>query len=675
MIDKHQINKKGADFMKEIKNFVVLGAGAMGAQIGALAAEAGFNVIIRDLQDKFLERGRQIIEDLYDRNIKRGYSTEARKQEVFSRIRFITDLKEAMKDANYVIEAVPEILELKQKVFGEASALARADTVFTTNTSSISISEIAKGAKRPDMVVGTHYFNPPNRMSLLEIIEGVQTSPQALEIADKVGKAMGRDVVHVKDGPGFLVNRIWCVMANEADWAVYQGEAKSRLAVDSAIKYKMGLPMGLLEINDTLEGGSIDTQYHVLEYFKATLGESYGPGPLTTEAFKAGNLGKKTGKGYYDWSAGQTNEIPMNAGADFNIVRIMACGVNEASKLIESGSTTRDEVDRGVLLGLNYPRGILRMADSVGLDKVVGELNRLEKTYKEARYKCCNFLASLVAQGKLGRKTGQGFYTYGPGEFEFVKIDVNKDTRVARLILNRSRKANALNLDFMLEIDKAFDELEKNDYVRCIVITGAGANFCGGADVSAFAAGKMNDLLVMSETPHDLFTRMEVYPKPVIAAINGPAMGGGLELALACDIRILNSKAMLRLPELTLGLMPGAGATQRLGRLIGGARAKEMVLLADSVTADKALDWGLVHFVVEPDKFNAFVDDIALKLANGAPLAQKLAKALLYYGAQADQRTGLFIEAAASADIAFTRDLNEGLTSMQYRRTPKFTGE
>ena len=137
----------------------------------------------------------------------------------------------------------------------------------------------------------------------------------------------------------------------------------------------------------------------------------------------------------------------------------------------------------------------------------------------------------------------------------------------------------------------------------------------------------------------------------------------------------MNKKAQLRLPELNLGLTPGWGGTQRLSRLIGGARAKEMVLLAEPVMADKALEWGLVNFVAEPDEFGALVDDIAGRLAGGAPLAQKLAKAVLYYGAQADQRTGLFIETSASAEVSQTKDLNEGLTAMAYRRQPKFTGQ
>lgn len=661
--------------MKKIKNIAVLGAGAMGAQIGALAAEAGYKVKIRDIEEKFLEQGRQTVEAMYDRRIQRGRLTEAAKKDNMSRLSFLLDLKETVKDADLIIEAIPEIMDLKQSVLREVSTLCPEDVVLATNTSSLSITEIAKAAKRPEMVVGMHYFNPPSRMTLLEIVHGAKTSDEAIKIAEGTAKAMGRAVIHVKDVPGFVANRIFCNMANEADWALAQNEGKSALEIDSAIKYKLGLPMGMFELQDVLGGGSIDVQYHVMEYFASTLGESYRPAPILDKLFKEGNLGKKTGKGYYDWSEGKTNEIPMNAGVDFDPIRLLAPAINEAAKLIETGATNKEAIDTAVLLGLNYPRGLLRMADSSGLDKIVAELNRLYSTYKEKRYKCSSVLTDLVAQGKLGRKTGEGFYSYGPGEYEFVKLDVNRETKVARLILNRPYRANALNFDFITEIDKALDEVEGQADVRCIVITGAGANFCSGADVSAFASGQMNNVLNFSNAGHNVFTRIETYSKPVIAAINGPAIGGGLELALACDIRIMNQRAQLRLPELNLGLTPGWGGIQRLSRLIGGTRAKEMVLLAEPVMADKALEWGLVNYIAEPDKFEALVDDIAGRLASGAPLAQKLAKSTFYYGAQADQRTGLFIETSASADISLTKDLNEGLTAMSYRRQPKFTGE
>ena len=171
--------------MKEIKNVAVIGAGAMGAQIGALAAEAGFNVKIRDIEERFLERGKQTILDMYDKRISRGRLTEAAKKDYMSKMTFLIDLKEAVKDADIVIEAVPEIMDLKKSVLKEVTALCPNDCVFATNTSSLSIAEMSTAAKRPELVVGTHYFNPPSRMTLLEIVKGEKTSQEAIKIAER----------------------------------------------------------------------------------------------------------------------------------------------------------------------------------------------------------------------------------------------------------------------------------------------------------------------------------------------------------------------------------------------------------------------------------------------------------------------------------------------------------
>jgi enoyl-CoA hydratase / 3-hydroxyacyl-CoA dehydrogenase len=662
--------------MKKIKNIAVIGAGAMGAQIAALAGEAGFDVKVRDIEQKYLDRGKQMIIDMYDKRISRGRFTEQAKKDAMSKLTFLVDLKEAVKDADFIIEAVPEIMDLKKSVLKDITSMCPYDTVFTTNTSSLSIAEMSTAAKHPELVIGTHYFNPPSRMTLLEIIKGKKTSPEAIKVANEVGKAMGRDVVNCADEPGFVANRIFCNMSNEADWALSNGEASTPFEVDSAIKYKLGLPMGMLELQDTLGGGSIDTQLHVMDYFGEMWGKSYGPAPTLQRLFKEKNWGKKTGKGYYDWSNGATNEISMAAGKDFPAIRVLAGSVNEAAKLIEINACSRDDIDKAVLLGLNYPRGIFRMADSFGIDTVVNELNRLYEKYNhEERYKPCKILTDMVKKGELGRKTGKGFYSYGIGEYEALIVEKNAATKVGKIVLNRPAKANAFTGDMMAELDKALTDLDKDVAIRFIVITGAGANFCGGADVSAFASGKVEEAFNFSEAPHDVFTKIETMSKPVIAAINGAAMGGGLELALACDLRVVSKAAVLRLPELTLGLVPGAGATQRLGRLIGWSRAREMILLADTLNADKALAWGLANVIAEPKEFNKAVEDVIAKLAAGGPIAQRFLKGLMYYGAQADQRSALYLEAAISGDLALTKDLNEGITAMNNRRNPKFTGK
>ena len=230
--------------MKEIKNITVLGAGAMGAQIAALAAEAGYKVTVRDIETKFLDKGRQLMTEAWDKRVKRGEFNAEKKEELMNRLSFIVDVKEAVKNADLVIEAVPEIMDLKKKVVKEVSEVAPDDMVFATNTSSLSIAEIASASKHPDRVVGTHYFNPPSFMPLLEIVHGKVTSADAIQVAEAAAKAMKRTVIHVVDVPGFVANRIFCVMSNESDWAIAHNEAKTALEVDSALKFKLGLPMG-----------------------------------------------------------------------------------------------------------------------------------------------------------------------------------------------------------------------------------------------------------------------------------------------------------------------------------------------------------------------------------------------------------------------------------------------
>ena len=246
---------------------------------------------------------------------------------------------------------------------------------------------------------------------------------------------------------------------------------------------------------------------------------------------------------------------------------------------------------------------------------------------------------------------------------------------VGTLTLNRPQRANALNIAFLDEINDVLDAAERDPNIRCLVITGAGRNFCAGADMTGFAAGRSDEMLQFCTRGHEVFTRLETFSKPVIAAINGPAMGGGFELALACDIRIMSSRASAQFTEVNLGLFPGWGGTQRLPRLIGMSKAKQIILLAEKIDAQKAFDYGLVNFIAEADGFKAFVQQTAEKLTKASPLGLKMAKTVMYYGAQADQRTGLFLEGTAAGDVCTTDDISEGITAFMNRRQPVYKGK
>jgi len=655
--------------MLDIRNVVVVGAGAIGSAIAEVVAMQGFYVKLMDISEEILKRAVEKIREGLKSSYERGYIKES-VESIMERIKTTISLAEAVKDADLVIEAVPEILDLKKKVFSDIEKYAPEHTIFATNTSSLSVTELASAAKRPYKFIGLHFFNPPKVLRLLEIVWGEKTSQETVKIVEDFSKKIDRITVHVKkDAPAFIVNRIFVTMSNEAAWALDMGEGTVE-EIDSAVKYRMGLPMGLFELHDVLGGGSIDVSYHVLEYLRERLGETYRPAPIFEKLYKAGHYGKKTDKGFYDWSEGKTNEVPLRAGAKFDLLRLVAPAVNEAAWLIEKGITTAEEIDLAVLNGLNYPRGLLRMADEMGIGGIVAKLRELYEKYKEERYKPNPVLKKMVKENKLGRKTDEGFYEYGRGNYEFVLVE--KAGNVGIIYLNRPRRANALNLTFFAEINDALNALEEDEEVRAVMITGVGNNFCSGADISIFASGKPEVVVESSQTGHRVFRRIEFSPKPIIAAINGPALGGGFELAMACDLRVMSDKAFLGLPELNLGITPGWGGTQRLAYLVGVGKLKEIILLRKNTDAQKALELGLVSEVYPTGEFKEKSLEFARKVAELPPIAVKYFKKAVALGVMSSLEAGCFIESAVSGDVSLTDNVAEGIQAFMYKRKSQF---
>jgi 3-hydroxybutyryl-CoA dehydrogenase len=283
----------------EIKKIAVLGAGLMGHGITQVTAQvAQYQVYVRDIKQEFLDNGMKMINDSLQRFVKKGEMTEAQMNEVLSRIHPTMDLKEAVADADLIIEAVTENPELKKKVLAEADAAAKPEAIIASNTSSISISEIASATKRPEKFAGMHFFNPPQLMKLIEIIRGAKTSDETLNTIVEVTKKMGKEPVVVKkDVAGFVVNRILIPALNEAINLVNEDVATPE-DIDKAIKLGLNWPMGPLTLLDYV---GLDTTLAITEVMVKEIDPKYQASPLLRQMVRAGLLGRKTGKGFYDW--------------------------------------------------------------------------------------------------------------------------------------------------------------------------------------------------------------------------------------------------------------------------------------------------------------------------------------------------------------------------------------
>ena len=285
----------------EVRKVTVLGAGLMGHGIAQVAAQvAKFEVNLRDIKQEFLNNGMSMINNSLKIFLRKEAITEDEVKETLGRIHPILDLKEAVADADLIIEAVPENPKLKKSVLSAADKFAKPDAFLASNTSSISITELASATNRPEKFCGLHFFNPPQLMKLIEIIRGAKTSDETINVAVEVARKMDKEPVVVKkDCAGFIVNRILVPALNEAISLVWEGIAEPE-DIDKAIRLGLNWPMGPLKLLDYL---GLDTTLSIAEVLRDDLDPKYSPCPLLRQMVRAGLLGRKTGKGFYEWTA------------------------------------------------------------------------------------------------------------------------------------------------------------------------------------------------------------------------------------------------------------------------------------------------------------------------------------------------------------------------------------
>jgi 3-hydroxybutyryl-CoA dehydrogenase len=280
-----------------VKFLTVIGSGTMGRGIAYTAALADFQVCVQDVQAAALDKAKDYIEKEMRRSAERGYVDPGAVDRALANLTYTTNIEEAAKNADIVIEAVFEQMELKISVFKSLDAICPPHTVLATNTSTMSPTEIAAQTSRPDKCLAMHFFNPVHKMKLIEIVRGLDTSDETVEIAKHVGARLGKETVEVNEFPGFVTSRMNCLIGNEAMNMLMEGVA-SAADIDKAMKLGLNHPMGPLELADLV---GLDSRLRNMEYLYQTLGEKYRPCPLLIKYVKAGRLGRKSGSGFYEY--------------------------------------------------------------------------------------------------------------------------------------------------------------------------------------------------------------------------------------------------------------------------------------------------------------------------------------------------------------------------------------
>src|SRR6478672_7909156 len=284
--------------MAEIKTIAVIGAGIMGRGIAHAAALGGYRTILEDILPASLRKAEGEIRSNLDKAVELGKVQKNDADAAFSRIEYAGSVEDAVRQADLVIEAVPEEMESKIEIFTLLDKVCRPNTILASNTSSLSVTEIASVTYRAKKIVGMHFFNPVHKMKLLEVVRALETDDDTLATAVDVGRRMGKEVVVIKESPGFITSRINAMIGNEAFYMLQEGIA-SAADIDKALKLGLNHPMGPFELVDLV---GLDTRLSILEYLHQTLGEKYRPAPLLAQYVKEGRLGRKAGRGVYDYS-------------------------------------------------------------------------------------------------------------------------------------------------------------------------------------------------------------------------------------------------------------------------------------------------------------------------------------------------------------------------------------
>ena len=662
----------------------------MGSGIAQKMATEGFDVVLVDVDDEKVARGIATIErtlkEAVDRGIMRADRTAAIRDRVRGTSRF-----EDLADVDLVVEAVFEDRAVKQDVFRRLEAVCRPDAILATNTSSFLVSEIASALKRPGRALGLHYFFHPAKNRLVEVVPGTATDAETFERAWALQEQLGKIPIASRDACGFVVNRFFVVWLVEAIRLLDERVA-SAITIDEIAKRTFGVGMGPFELMNV-------TGVPIALHASTTIGRAFGP------LYAPPDLLRKQVDAGQPWPLGGTVDATVEQTVSD---RLLAGVFLAAASLVDEGVGTKEDTDIGARVGLRWPHGPFEMMNRRGTAHSLELVSTLAAAWK---MKVPPLLATSGAANE-------------PIPLELVRS--RADNGVATITVNRPDAMNALNETVAAQLAGLFRQAASDKATTGIVLAGSGKSFVAGADIRFFIRNIERNTLERTVTfTHDLqalFVEIQNCRTPVVARLHGLALGGGVELALACDYIVATPNTTLGFPETGIGIYPGLGGTQRTTRRIGTGLTKWLVFTGQIISAADALAIGLIDAVAsreelddavrsllaggpsverrpgEPPaayrKLAAFFDDNdvetirlgqahtggdeqldkAMKaVGTKAPIALKIAAALIENGARVSLEEGLRMELSHLVEIFATKDALTGLLSIGKAR-PAFEG-
>lgn len=551
----------------------------MGSGIAQKSAQELYDVQMVDREAQWVERGQKIIADFLAEAIERRIFRPAEVDAIKSRVRSVVGTENVDPTTDLVIEAVFEDFDVKTAVFATLDEVCDEHTILASNTSSLSVNELAEATRRPDRFVGLHFFFHPAKNRLIEIIPAESTSAATLSAVEQYCKTMGKVVIVCKDRPGFVVNRFFVPWLNEACLLLDEGVG-TMAQIDAVARdaFRIGLgPFALMN----LTGPTI--ALHATDYLAEQLDTvRYTGAASLRELVSSGEM----------WQIGDETESGEEASRVIR-ERLLGQVFAVSAQIVEEDICSKEDVDRGAKVGLRWARGPFELANRLGVDEAV----RMAEAYSNlAGFELPEWFANLS------------------GPMQFSLVDVVVEDGVATVRLNRPEAMNALNETLVAQLGSALDELNAREDVSTIILEGAGKAFVAGADVKFFVdkirADAISDIYNFTAFGHEVLGKLENSDKITIALTTGLALGGGLELALACDYRIGTRRTQFRFPETSIGIYPGLGGTQRTPRICGIEAARFAILAGNFLDAGSAAALGLLTHLVEASDVASTVDEL-----------------------------------------------------------------